>query len=108
MEENIGKMARLGDVWYQIMDSREVNGQTQYKLYTRDEWVPANWIKEIKGREKPKQKTIEKTLLYESEDWVVTVNSNGIMHVSYFEDGHYKDEVCIYIGDNKEVKVLNE
>ncbi|MCZ8493601.1 hypothetical protein [Priestia megaterium] len=48
MKENIGKMAYLGDVWYQIMDARIAEGKLEYSLYTKSYWVPADWIKDIK------------------------------------------------------------
>lgn len=43
---NIGKLALLGDVWYQIMDYRD----GEYLLHTRQSWTPEEWIKEIKDK----------------------------------------------------------
>lgn len=52
MTENIGKMALVGDVWYQIMKVRENEGKTEYFLYSKDYWVPEEWIKDIKEKGK--------------------------------------------------------
>ena len=39
MNGNIGQMAYVGDVWYQIMDKRQSeNGESEYLLYTKDYW----------------------------------------------------------------------
>ena len=57
MEGQIGQLALFGDVWYQIMDKRyginQINGYNgyEYKLYSRDSWIPQNWIKNIKDIE---------------------------------------------------------
>ncbi|MFC8686027.1 hypothetical protein [Brevibacillus porteri] len=40
-------MALLGDVWYQVMEVRDGTG-VEYKLYSKDYWVPRSWIKEFK------------------------------------------------------------
>jgi len=48
MSRHIGKMAQVGDVWYEIIDVRENNGQLEYRLATKDYWVPNSWVKEIK------------------------------------------------------------
>jgi hypothetical protein len=48
---NIGKLALLGDVWYQVKDCRFINGKTEYRLYTREDWVSYEWIKQFKDRE---------------------------------------------------------
>lgn len=56
MEGNIGQMAYVGDVWYQIMDKRTgVNKLTGYEgneywIYTKDYWVPETWIKDVKNK----------------------------------------------------------
>jgi len=44
--KNIGKLARLGDVWYQIMDVRTVKGKTEYLLYSKPNWVEGKWVDE--------------------------------------------------------------
>ena len=56
MEGNIGEMALLGDVWYQIMDKRygvnelsKTEGN-EYLLYNKDYWIPESWIKDTKQR----------------------------------------------------------
>lgn len=46
-KSEIGKMAYLGDVWYQIMDIREGENGIEYALFSRTEWVPKSWIKGI-------------------------------------------------------------
>lgn len=51
---NVGKMALLGDVWYQVMDCRTANGKTEYKLYTRENWIPHEWVKQFKERKQNK------------------------------------------------------
>jgi len=56
MEINIGQMAYMGDVWYQVMDKRhgknELSGAVgmEYKLYSKDYWVPSSWIKDVKNK----------------------------------------------------------
>ena len=41
-------LALLGDVWYQIMDTRNGDEGIEYLLFTRNYWIPENWIKEIR------------------------------------------------------------
>lgn len=49
-DSNIGMLARVGDVWYQVMDSRCENGKFEYKLYSRDAWISINHIKKFKSK----------------------------------------------------------
>lgn len=56
MDGKRGQLARMGDVWYQIMDKRyninELNGMEcyEYLLYTRKDWVPEAWITDVKDK----------------------------------------------------------
>ena len=47
-KNEIGKLALVGDVWYEILDIREYQGVLYYKLYTKEQWIPKAWIKQIK------------------------------------------------------------
>jgi len=47
-KNEIGKLALVGDVWYEILDIREYHGNCYYKLYTKKQWIPKAWIKQIK------------------------------------------------------------
>ena len=48
-KNEIGKLALVGDVWYEILDIREYqDGDCYYKLYTKEQWIPKAWIKQIK------------------------------------------------------------
>jgi len=48
-KNDIGKLALVGDVWYEILDIREYrNGDCFYKLYTKGQWIPKAWIRQIK------------------------------------------------------------
>jgi len=51
-KELIGKSALIGDVWYQIMDIRIIDNKIEYSLYSRCGWIPEEWVKEIKDRNK--------------------------------------------------------
>ncbi|MFP3726520.1 hypothetical protein U8V72_15180 [Priestia filamentosa] len=48
MEFHIGKMAKVANVWYRIIEVRESNGQLEYRLESKDYWVPNSWVTEIK------------------------------------------------------------
>lgn len=48
MKENVGKIAYIGDDFYQIVDVRKVKGKTEYFLYKKEEWVPERLIEEMK------------------------------------------------------------
>ena len=56
MEGQIGQMALVGDVWYQIMDKRhgvnELSGyeENEYLLYSKSSWIPQAWIKDVKDK----------------------------------------------------------
>ena len=51
MGGNIGQIAYVGDVWYQIMDKRQgENGESEYLLYTKDYWVPEHCIKDVRNK----------------------------------------------------------
>lgn len=51
MESDIGKMARLHDVWFEILDIRTLdNGEVDYRLYSLEHWIPKRWIKEIRAK----------------------------------------------------------
>ncbi len=48
-KNEIGKLALVGDVWYEILDIREYqDDDCYYKLYTKEQWIPKAWIKQIK------------------------------------------------------------
>lgn len=48
-KNEIGKLALVGDVWYEILDIREYqDGDCYYKLYTKEQWIPIAMIKQIK------------------------------------------------------------
>jgi len=47
-KNEIGKLALVGDVWYEILDIREYQDDCYYKLYTKEQWIPKVWIKQIK------------------------------------------------------------
>lgn len=55
-EGQIGQMALVGDVWYQIMDKRhgvnELSGYegNEYFLYSKSSWIPQTWIKDVKDK----------------------------------------------------------
>jgi hypothetical protein len=50
---DIGKLAYVGDVWYEILDVRNLGYcELEYWLYSKDEWIPERWVKEIKSKER--------------------------------------------------------
>jgi hypothetical protein len=50
----IGMMAKVGDVWYTIMDIRlnkmDTDTVKEYLLYSQHYWIPQYMIKEIKNK----------------------------------------------------------
>lgn len=50
MKAPIGMMALVGDVWYQVMAKRTGEKETEYRLYSKNYWIPESWIKDVKGR----------------------------------------------------------
>lgn len=57
MENKVGQLAYVGDVWYEIIDQRYgTNDLTRdtgdsYLLYSKDYWIPDSMIKDIKNKE---------------------------------------------------------
>lgn len=50
--DDIGRMAYMDGVWYEIIDIREgLDGEYEYNLYTKDYWVPKRWVEEIKPKD---------------------------------------------------------
>lgn len=48
-----------------------------------------------------------KQRIYEDDNWILDKDDNDNIIISYFVDGHYKDEVVLTIKDNN-IKMINK